>query len=78
MRVKFLRNFGGRETREVHYQAGQEAELSDDVADVLAMRQIVTAVEVVPLVVVAPPKAAPVQAPEPPQTTAPKKKFGRK
>lgn len=42
MKVKFLQDFQGRETKEVFYRQGQEAELSDSVAQrLIADRRVV-------------------------------------
>ena len=40
MLVKFLREFGGRETKEIHYPAGFEVELDEDIAEDLVKRGI--------------------------------------
>lgn len=40
MIVKFLHEFGGRETGEIHYPAEFEVELEDDVAENLVSRGI--------------------------------------
>jgi hypothetical protein len=41
MKVKFLCNFGGRETREIHYPPGKIVDLPDEIAEELVARGIV-------------------------------------
>jgi hypothetical protein len=55
MKVKFLREFGGRETKEIHYPKDFEVELDDEVALDLSARGICEA-EVIPEPAPAPPK----------------------
>lgn len=44
MLIKFLYEFGGRETKEIHYPAGFEVELDEDIAEDLVKRGICTEV----------------------------------
>jgi hypothetical protein len=45
MKVKFLKHFGGRETKERHYEPGEVARLDDELAEKLISRGIVVKLE---------------------------------
>jgi hypothetical protein len=63
MKVKFKREFGGRETAEIHYPPGHEMEMSDGLANDLARRGIVEILDQ--------PQAEPVHVPEIPELDRP-------
>jgi hypothetical protein len=48
MIIEFLRAFGGRETREIHYTSGDVVDLDDEIASDLIARCITKRVEELP------------------------------